>query len=271
MIELEMISGGDILLNVVLSINQLRKNYGSFTALKGIDLQVYRGEVFGFLGPNGAGKTTTIKTCAGLLQPTSGRISICGYDLLGDSSRAKARLGYVPDDPYLYEKLTAREFALFSARLYGTKDDMLPSRVEEYFQLFEMGDDMDNLIGGYSRGMRQKTAIIAALLHRPSLLMVDEPTANLDPKSARLVKDIFQKWKEQNRTVFMSTHVMEIAENLCDRIGIIHRGELLAVDRVEAIKGAEGASLEEVFLELTGGRDAHVQKIIHGLLEGEES
>lgn len=260
-----------ISVRVVLDIKELRKNYGRFTAVKGIDLQVHQGEVFGFLGPNGAGKTTTIKTCAGLLQPTAGSISICGFDLHMEGSQAKARLGYVPDDPYLYDKLSGREFALFAARLYGEKDERLSSRVEEYFQLFDMGHDIDQLIGSYSRGMRQKTAIIAALLHRPSLLMVDEPTANLDPKSARLVKDIFQNWKEQNRTVFLSTHVMEIAENLCDRIGIIHQGELLAVDTVETIRGKEGVSLEEVFLELTGGRDDGVQEIINGLLEGEES
>jgi len=254
-------------MNSALEIKGLKKNYGNFTAIKGIDLEVKRGEVFGFLGPNGAGKTTTIKTCAGLLQPTEGNISICGFDLQKQGSKAKKNLGYVPDDPYLYEKLTGREYALFSARLYGENGQKLTSRVEEYFELFEMKEDMDKLIGGYSRGMRQKTAIISALLHRPALLMVDEPTANLDPKSARLVKDIFQNWKDQNRTVFMSTHVMEIAENLCDRIGIIHKGEILAVDSVEKIKGAEGSSLEEVFLQLTGAKDSEIREMINELME----
>jgi len=257
-------------MGVALKISGLKKNYGKFTALQGLDLEVQKGEVFGFLGPNGAGKTTTIKTCAGLLQPSGGTVAICGYDLLRDSARAKAHLGYVPDDPFLYDKLSGREFALFAARLYGEQGENLPGRVEDYFKLFEMGEDMDKLISEYSRGMRQKTAIIAALLHRPDLLMVDEPTANLDPRSARLVKDIFQNWKEQNRTVFMSTHVMEIAESLCDRIGIIHQGQLLAVDTVDKLRGTAGASLEEVFLELTGGREEQVQEIINGLLEEEK-
>lgn len=249
----------------ILEIKGLEKRYDSFEAVKGIDLQVQKGEVFGFLGPNGAGKTTTIKTCAGLLRPSSGSIAICGYDILKQGSEAKRHLGYVPDNPYMYEKLSGREFSLLAAQLYGVEAKDLYRRIEEYFQLFAMEKEMDNLIGSYSRGMKQKTAIIAALLHRPALLLVDEPTANLDPKSARLVKDVFQHWKHAGRTVFMSTHVMEIAENLCDRIGIIHQGELLAVDSVEQIKGHPDHTLEQAFLQLTGSEDAETQELISEL------
>lgn len=249
-------------MNNTLEINSLEKKYNSFVAVKGINLQVKKGEVFGFLGPNGAGKTTTIKSCAGLLRPSSGSIKICGYDIITHGSKAKKNLGFVPDNPYMYEKLSGREFCLLAARLYNTKEEGLKRKISEYFTLFEMEKEMNNLIGSYSRGMKQKTAIIAALLHRPPLLLVDEPTANLDPKSARIVKDIFQSWKQAGRSVFMSTHVMEIAESLCDRIGIIHKGELLAVDSIAKIKGHNSETLEQAFLKLTGSEDEKTQELL---------
>ncbi len=254
----------------MLELNRLFKSYGRHEAVRNISLTVAKGEVFGFLGPNGAGKTTTIKCCAGLLRPTAGSIRIVGFDLSGQPAAAKALLGYVPDNPFLYEKLTGREFSTFMARLYGLGEAGLSEKVDSYFRLFEMEDQCDQLIQGYSRGMRQKTALVAALVHQPSLLMVDEPTANLDPKSARLVKDIFQSTKEQGRSVFLSTHVMEIAESLCDRIAIIHRGELKALGTMEELRRLRrGESLEEIFLELTGGHDPETQKVLEELTRGE--
>lgn len=248
---------------VILELKNLVKNYGGTAAVKGISLQVYRGEVFGFLGPNGAGKTTTIKCCTGLLRPSAGRVTVGGFDIVGRAAAAKALMGYVPDTPFLYEKLTGREFVRFVARLYGADPAGLEKKIDGFFSLFEMTEQMDELIQGYSSGMRQKTALIAALLHQPALLMVDEPTANLDPKSARLVKNIFQSFKEQGRTVFLSTHVMEIAENLCDRIAIIHRGELRTLGSMEELRRLRrGESLEDIFLELTGGHDPETEKIL---------
>jgi ABC-2 type transport system ATP-binding protein len=254
----------------ILELNNLSKNYGGLLAVQNISLTVNRGEIFGFLGPNGAGKTTTMKCCAGLLRPSGGTIRIAGFDLSRQPAPAKALLGFVPDNPYLYEKLTGREMAVFVARLYGVAPEGLRDKVENYFRLFEMESECDQLIQGYSRGMRQKTALVAALLHKPSLLLVDEPTANLDPKSARLVKDIFQSIKAQGGSVFLSTHVMEIAETLCDRIAIIAGGKLRAMGNMEQLRRQRlGESLEEIFLALTGGHDPETQKVLLELTRGE--
>ncbi len=254
---------------MILKLENLSKNYGRVEAVKNLDLEVRQGEVFGFLGPNGAGKTTTIKVCTGLLRPTGGRVWIKGYELGQEPARAKSYLGYVPDNPFLYEKLTGREYVQFVARLYQVNSENRERRIEDFFSSFKMEDSIYELIQGYSRGMRQKTALIAALIHRPDLLLVDEPTANLDPRSARLVKDIFRSIKEQGRTVFMSTHVMEIAENLCDRIAIIHQGELLALGTMEELlAGVKGSSsLEDIFLSLTEGHDEDTREIIRELTE----
>jgi len=250
----------------VLYLNNLSKSYDGLKALQNISLTVNKGEIFGFLGPNGAGKTTTMKCCAGLLRPNDGSISILGFDLAKQPASAKAMLGYVPDNPYLYEKLTGREMVAFVARLYGVSPKGLQDKIESYFRIFEMETECDRLIQGYSRGMRQKTALISAILHQPFLLLVDEPTANLDPKSARLTKDIFQTIKRQGRSVFLSTHVMEIAETLCDRIAIINDGKLLATGTMEQLRRQhEGNSLEDIFLGLTGGDDPETQKLLQEL------
>jgi ABC-2 type transport system ATP-binding protein len=254
----------------MLELDNLCKSYGSLEAVRGVSLQVRKGEVFGFLGPNGAGKTTTIKCCTGLLRPTAGRVSIGGYDVVEQAAAAKALIGYVPDTPFLYEKLTGREFVLFVAGLYGGDPVEMEKKAQDYFHLFEMADRMDQLIQVYSQGMRQKTALIAALLHQPQLLVLDEPTANLDPRSARLVKDVFRSYREQGRTVFMSTHIMEIAERLCDRVAIIHRGELRALGTMAELgQLRQGASLEDIFLEITGGHDPETQRML-AELAGEE-
>jgi len=255
----------------VLELNNLSKSYNGLPAVQNVSLTVNKGEIFGFLGPNGAGKTTTMKCCAGLLRPSGGEIRVSGFDLARQPASAKALLGYVPDNPYLYEKLTGREMAAFVGRLYGATPEGLQDKIESYFRLFEMETECDQLIQGYSRGMRQKTALVAALLHQPLLLLVDEPTANLDPKSARLVKDIFQLIKQQGRSVFLSTHVMEIAENLCDRLAIIDGGTLLAIGEMEHLRRQHhGESLEEIFLALTGGHDPETQKVLLELTRGKE-
>ncbi len=264
-----------MLATTMLKIENLSKNYGDFTAVNGLNLELKPGEIFGFLGANGAGKTTTIKVCTGLLKPSEGSVAIGGYDIVKQSVEAKALLGYVPDNPVLYEKLSGTEFVRFVARIYSAYrqdrggDDVsgqqlensLEERIEELFVSFEMGEKKDELIQGYSRGMRQKTAIIAALIHKPKILLADEPTANLDPKSARLVKDTFRNLSQQGGTVLMSTHVMEIAERLCDRIGIIYGGKIIALGTLDEIKeqsAANGSTLEDLFLELTGGLSTEV-------------
>jgi len=250
----------------ILKIENLSKSYGKFAAVKDVSLELKRGEVFGFLGPNGAGKTTTIKVCTGLLKPSAGRVLIGGFDITKQPVAAKELLGYVPDNPFLYDKLTGREFVRFVARLYNSNSP--EQRIQELFDSFEMNDKIDQLIQGYSRGMRQKTALISALIHNPQILLVDEPTANLDPRSARLAKDIFRALTKQGVSVFMSTHIMEIAERLCDRIGIIHHGELIALGTMSELnqQTALGAStLEDVFLELTGDFDADTKKLLEEL------
>lgn len=254
----------------MLEIDNLIKRYGRLEAVRGISLRVNKGEVFGFLGPNGAGKTTTIKCCTGLLRPTSGSVRINGYDIVEQAAAAKALVGYVPDTPYLYDKLTGREFVHFVSGLYGCDQAEIEGKAQDYFRLFEMTDWMHQLIQTYSLGMRQKTALIAALLHQPQLLVLDEPTANLDPRSARLVKDILRTLGEQGRTVFLSTHIMEIAERLCDRVAIIHQGQIRAVGTIEELgQLRQGASLEDLFLEITGGQDPETQRLIAELAADE--
>ncbi|MCL0034959.1 ABC transporter ATP-binding protein [Dehalococcoidia bacterium] len=250
----------------ILRVENLSKSYGKFAAVKNVSLELRRGEVFGFLGPNGAGKTTTIKVCTGLLKPSAGRVIIGGFDIVKQPVAAKELLGYVPDNPFLYDKLTGREFVRFVSRLYNSNS--AEQRIQELFDSFEMSDKIDQLIQGYSRGMRQKTALISALIHNPQILFVDEPTANLDPRSARLAKDIFRALTKQGVSVFMSTHIMEIAERLCDRIGIIHHGELVALGTLSELNqqaALEGSTLEDVFLELTGDFDADTKKLLEEL------
>ncbi|MCL0064790.1 ABC transporter ATP-binding protein [Dehalococcoidia bacterium] len=250
----------------ILRVENLSKSYGRFAAVKEVSFELRRGEVFGFLGPNGAGKTTTIKVCTGLLKPSAGRVIIGGFDIVKQPVAAKELLGYVPDNPFLYDKLTGREFVRFVSRLYNSNS--AEQRIQELFDSFEMSDKIDELIQGYSRGMRQKTALISALIHNPQILFVDEPTANLDPRSARLAKDIFRALTKQGVSVFMSTHIMEIAERLCDRIGIIHHGELVALGTLSELNqqaALEGSTLEDAFLELTGDFDADTKKLLEEL------
>ena len=248
-------------MNAALSLIETRnlvKRYGDKTAVNNVSFDVKAGEIFGFLGPNGAGKTTTIKIIVGLLRPTSGTVSVAGYDVQQQPIPAKAASGYVPDTPNLYAKLSGRELLRFVGDLYNLDRQLATRRVDELLRTFDLTAAADDTIDSYSHGMQQKTALAAALMHDPKVLVLDEPTVGLDPKSARLIKDILRQMAERGTAVFLSTHILEIAERMCDRIGIINRGELIAVgtmDELRALDKSGQASLEDIFLGLTGGAE----------------
>jgi ABC-2 type transport system ATP-binding protein len=240
----------------MIRLEGLTKQYGRFTAVNGLDLEVPRGELFGFLGPNGAGKTTTLRMIAGILQPTSGTVAIAGEDIHRNPEAAKAKLGFIPDRPYVYEKLTGAEFLRFVAALYGQDGPAVERRLDELLELFELAPWKDELTESYSHGMRQKLLISSALVHRPEVIVVDEPLVGLDPKSARTLKDLLRAFVRKGGTVLMSTHTLEIAEEMCDRVAIIHGGRLIASGTMEEIHretATEGLTLERLFLRLTGG------------------
>jgi ABC-2 type transport system ATP-binding protein len=224
-----------------------------------VSFEVNGGEIFGFLGPNGAGKTTTIKVIVGLLQPTSGTVKVDGYDIQAQPLQAKAASGYVPDTPNLYAKLTGRELLRFVGDLYNVEREQVARRIDELLRILDLAAAGDDTIDSYSHGMQQKASLAAALMHDPKVLVLDEPTVGLDPKSARLIKDILRQMAERGSAVFLSTHILEIAERMCDRIGIINQGRLIAVGTMDELRGlgktAESGetSLEDIFLSLTGG------------------
>jgi ABC-2 type transport system ATP-binding protein len=240
----------------MIKLKNLIKTYPTVTAVNNISLKVEKGELFGFLGPNGAGKTTTIKMMAGLVKPTSGSIFINGCNLGLDPNEVKKITGFIPDRPFLYGKLTGREFLSFVGRLYALNKDEIIKRLEPLLNLFEMEDYVDNLIESFSHGMKQRLVMASALIHKPRLLIVDEPMVGLDPKGARLVKKIFRELCSKGTTIFMSTHTLEIAEDMCDRIGIIQNGTIVDVGTVKELRertGSEGKKLESIFFKLTGG------------------
>jgi ABC-2 type transport system ATP-binding protein len=244
----------------------LVKRYGDKLAVNNVSLEVQAGEVFGFLGPNGAGKTTTIKMIVGLLQPTSGTIRVAGYDVQTQPLLAKAASGYVPDTPNLYAKLTGRELLRFVGDLYSLDKQRLAQRTEELLRVLDLNEAADNTIDSYSHGMQQKASLAAALMHDPKVLVLDEPTVGLDPKSARLIKDILRQMADRGTAVFLSTHILEIAERMCDRIGIIDKGALVAVGTMNELRSLGNAgetSLEDIFLGLTGGaEEAAISEIL---------
>ncbi len=235
----------------------LVKRYGDKTAVDDVSFQVHGGEIFGFLGPNGAGKTTTIKVLVGLLQPTSGSVEVVGCDVVAQPLQAKAATGYVPDEPHLYSKLSARELLRFVGDLYEMDNQRVEQRTDELLRMFDLRQAADDLIDSYSHGMRQKTALAAALIHDPQVLVLDEPTVGLDPKSARLIKDILRQMADRGAAVFLSTHILEIAERMCDRIGIINQGKLVAAGTMNELRalGTGATNLEDIFLQLTGGAE----------------
>ncbi len=241
----------------------LAKKFGELRAVDDLNLSVYAGELFGFLGPNGAGKTTTIKMMTGLLRPSAGTARIGGYDIQTQPLQAKAVLGYIPDNPFLYEKLTGREFLNFMADLYSVTTENRSRKIDDLLKLFELDEKGNELIQGYSRGMRQKIALAGALIHQPKVIFLDEPTVGLDPQSARLMKDILRKLCDAGPTIFISTHILEIAERMCDRFAIVNKGKVIATGTMSELrKSAESdtKSLEDIFLDLTSG-DQHLDLI----------
>ncbi len=240
----------------MIAVEALVKRYGSFTAVDGVSLAVEPGEIHGFLGPNGAGKTTTIRIIAGLLKPTSGKVTINGHDLARDPVAAKASLGFIPDRPFIYEKLTAREFLRFHGGLYGMTDAEIEHRAGEMLELFELGRWQGELVESFSHGMKQRLVMCSAFLHRPRAVLVDEPMVGLDPRGARLIKDVFRHMSAKGVAILMSTHTLEVAQEMCDRISIILRGQIIArgtVDELLSLAGGEDEQLTPVFLKLTGG------------------
>jgi ABC-2 type transport system ATP-binding protein len=240
----------------VIAIHDLVKRYGQFTAVDGVSLDVQPGEIHGFLGPNGAGKTTTIRMIAGLLKPTSGSIFVNGHDLATSPEAAKTSLGFIPDRPYIYEKLTAGEFLRFHAGLYGIDEPGVEERVHHMLALFELSRWKDELIESFSHGMKQRLVMGSAFLHRPSAVLVDEPMVGLDPRGAKLIKGVFRTMSERGVAILMSTHTLEVAQEMCDRISIILKGKIIAtgtVDQLKEMSGSRDDALTPVFLRLTGG------------------
>lgn len=234
----------------------LTKRYGDFEAVKNVSLHVLPGEIVGFLGPNGAGKTTTMKMLTGLLQPTEGRAAICGYDIQRQPIQAKSSFGFVPDTPNLYAKLSGWEFLRFISRLYRVPAAAADRRAAELLRLFDLEEAANDLIEGYSHGMQQKMALAGALVHDPKVLFLDEPTVGLDPRSARLIKDLLGQLRQRGVAVMLSTHILEIAERLCDRVIIINKSEIIATGTMDELRARGGrGSLEDIFLSLTGGAD----------------
>lgn len=242
----------------LIETRSLVKRYGEKLAVNNVSFDVQGGEIFGFLGPNGAGKTTTIKMIVGLLQPTSGSVKVAGFDVQAQPLLAKAASGYVPDTPNLYAKLSGRELLRFVGDLYSLERGQTARRIDELLRVLELTAAADDTIDSYSHGMQQKTSLAAALVHDPRVLVLDEPTVGLDPKSARLIKDILRQLAERGAAVMLSTHILEIAERMCDRIGIINKGELVAIGTMDELRhlGRSGeTSLEDIFLGLTGGAE----------------
>jgi ABC-2 type transport system ATP-binding protein len=240
----------------MIAVEHASKRYGAFTAVDQVSLSVAPGEIHGFLGPNGAGKTTTLRMIAGLLQPTAGRIVVNGHDLAVNPEAAKASLGFVPDRPFIYEKLTAGEFLRFHGGLYGIDGTDITVRVEEMLDLFELRRWEHELVESFSHGMKQRLVMSAAFLHRPRAVVVDEPMVGLDPRGARLIKAVFRRMGEQGVALLVSTHTLEVAEELSHRISIINGGRIIAqgtVDEVRQLAGAANEHFTSVFLKLTGG------------------
>ncbi|TMQ66514.1 MAG: ABC transporter ATP-binding protein [Candidatus Eisenbacteria bacterium] len=242
-----------------LRIVALTRRYGRLTAVDQVDLEVRNGEIVGFLGPNGAGKTTTLKVCAGLLKADQGQVTIAGASLEREPRRARSRLGFVPDRPFLYDRLSAFEFVEFVGALYDVPAARVWERAEQLFERLGLGAAANDRIETYSHGMRQKASVAAALVHDPPLALLDEPLTGLDPRAARALKDLLRERAARGLGVLVSTHLLEVAERLCDRVVILHRGRVIAQGTLDELRGARSqASLEDVFLELTSAdeRDA---------------
>jgi ABC-2 type transport system ATP-binding protein len=241
----------------MIAIQHLVKEYGRFRAVDGVSLEVPPGEIHGFLGPNGAGKTTTLRMIAGLLKPSSGRILVNGHDMERSPELAKGSLGFIPDRPFIYDKLTAGEFLRFHAGLYGLDGAGVQERVHDMLDLFELRRWEHELVESFSHGMKQRLVMASAFLHRPRAVAVDEPMVGLDPRGARLIKDVFRRMSERGVAILMSTHTLEVAQEMCHRISIIQGGRVIAQGTVDQVRAIAGGTTDEhltsVFLKLTGG------------------
>ena len=238
----------------MIELKSLTKEYGDYRAVDNLNLSVKKGEIFGFIGPNGAGKTTTIKMIGGILAPSAGTVHIAGIDIQQEPEKAKGKIGFIPDRPYLYEKLTGREFLRFTADLYGVPDFEFDRKAQQNLAMFSLADWSDDLIESYSHGMKQRLIMSAALLHDPEVIIVDEPMVGLDPMAIIMVKDLFSRMAQNGVTVFMSTHTLAVAEDICERIGIINKGQLIASGTTADLQreaNVTDAALERVFLNLT--------------------
>ncbi|NJE60499.1 ABC transporter ATP-binding protein [Thermococcus sp. 21S7] len=240
----------------MIEVENLTKSFGSTRAVKGITFTVENGEIYGLLGPNGSGKSTTMKILAGILKPTSGRVVVDGVDVAEDSLGVKRIVGYVPETPVLYESLTPVEFFNFVGSVRGIPKEELQERVETLVRAFGIGSYLGEMIGSLSFGTRQKVSLIAAMLHDPKVLILDEAMNGLDPKSARILRELLLQFREEGRSIVFSTHVLALAETICDRVGVIYNGEIIAEGTVEQLKEfAHEESLEDVFLKLTESQD----------------
>ena len=238
----------------MIELKSLTKKYGDYTAVDDLNLSLQKGEIFGFIGPNGAGKTTTIKMIGGILAPSAGTVKITGIDIQQEPEKAKGKIGFIPDRPYLYEKLTGMEFLKFTADLYGVPDDIFSQKAQQNLEMFSLADWSDELIESYSHGMKQRLIMSAALLHDPEVIIVDEPMVGLDPMAILMVKDLFQHLAQKGVTVFMSTHTLAVAEDICNRIGVINKGQLIASGTTADLQreaNTTDADLERVFINLT--------------------
>jgi ABC-2 type transport system ATP-binding protein len=238
----------------MIELKDLTKKYGDFRAVNNLNLSVKKGEVFGFIGPNGAGKTTTIKMMGGILEPTAGKVTIAGINMQKEPEKAKSNIGFIPDRPYLYEKLTGMEFLKFTGDLYGVSQEAFQSKALKILKDFSLDNWAHELIESYSHGMKQRLIMSAALLHDPEVIIVDEPMVGLDPAAIIMVKDLFRSLAAQGVTIFMSTHTLKVAEDTCDRIGVINKGRLIAMGTTQELQREANiteADLERVFLSLT--------------------
>jgi ABC-2 type transport system ATP-binding protein len=238
----------------MIEFRNVSRNYGRKIAVANLELVVPAGEIFAFLGPNGAGKTTSIKMLVGLLRPSVGEVRVCGFDVVTECRQANSRVGFIPDEPYLYDKLTGREFLNFIAGMYGLDGRTGNERMAREIARFELDDFVDDLCESYSHGMKQRVALAAALLHDPDVLVLDEPTVGLDPRTIRLVKDLLRARVAAGTTIFMSTHSLSLAEELADRVGIVDRGRLKCVGTLDELQSQSDAgrlTLEQLFLKLT--------------------
>jgi len=238
----------------MIELKDLTKRYGQLVAVNRLNLSIARGEIFGFIGPNGAGKTTTLRMMGGILAPSEGSVIIGGMDMAVEPERVKKSIGFIPDRPFVYEKLTGKEFLRFTADLFGIKDAAFQEKSDKILKQFALEDWADELIESYSHGMKQRLIMSAAILHDPEAIIVDEPMVGLDPAGVRMIKGLFRDLAREGTTLFMSTHTLALAEDVCDRIGIIHKGVLIAIGTVEELRRSaqvrEG-DLEKVFLILT--------------------